>query len=180
MGDGRDDFFQVNLAIFLWKALVLTCRFFAWRPRSNSPLQIPATTNPTTATSEGNKAPDVEEHTVDPLDVSFVSTFRHQHLNMIGQFVPAPLVTPNKIDGKGKQRSEPAESTQALALDAPAPSTQLYGSFKSSLRSLGNHPTSTELSYRRRHGTSPEVIEVPVARGFQVTFNFSRSHLHSY
>jgi len=126
---GRDDFyrnfFQVNLAIFLLRALVLTVsahsllsglisldrtgplarlsvhihlqrvsgasssplhttieknkslslqehptrRFFAWRPHSNSPLQIPATTNPTTATSEGTK---VEEDTVDPLDVSSV------------------------------------------------------------------------------------------------------------
>jgi len=103
---------------------------------------VSATTNPTTATSEGTNAPDVEEHAVDPLDVSFVSTFRHQHLNMIGQLVPAPLAAPNKIDGKGKQRSE--------------------------------------LSYRRRHATSPEAVEVPVARGFRVTFNSSCSHLHSY
>jgi len=141
---------------------------------------MPATTNPTTAMSEGNKAPDVEEPTVDPLDVSSVSTFRHQHLNMIGKFVPAPLVTRNKIDGKGKQRSEPAENTQSHPLDAPAPSAKLYSSLKLAVRSLGNHPTSTELSYRRRHATSPEVVEVPLARGFQVTFNSSCSHLHSY
>jgi hypothetical protein len=130
--------------------------------------------------SRGTKAPEVEEHIVDPLDVSSASAFRHQHLNMIGQFVHAPLVTRIKIDGKGKQQSEPAENTQSLALDAPAPSAQLYGSLKSPVRSLGNHPTSTELSYRRRHATSPEVVEVPVARGFQVTFNSSYSHLHSY
>ena len=40
------------------------------------------------------------------------------------------------------------------------------------MRSLRNHPTSTELSYRRTHATSPAIVEVPVARGFQVTFNF--------
>jgi len=141
---------------------------------------MPATTNPTTATSEGNKAPDIEGPTVDPLDVSSVSTFGHQHLNMIGQFVPAPLVTRNKIDGKGKQRSEPADNTQSLPLDAPAPSAKLYSSLELAVRSLGNHSTSTELSHRGRHASSPEVVEVPLARGFQVTFNSSCSHLHSY
>ena len=48
------------------------------------------------------------------------------------------------------------------------------------MTSLGNRPTSTEFSYRRKHATSPEVVEVHAARGFQVTFNFSCSHLHSY
>jgi len=133
---------------------------------------MPATTNPTTATSEGNKAPDIEEPTVDPLDVSSVSTVGHQHLNMIGQFVPAPLVTRNKIDGKGKQRSEPADNTQSLPLDAPAPSAKLHSSLELAVRSLGNHPTSTELSYRRRHAASPDVVEVHAARGFQVTSKF--------
>jgi len=87
---------------------------------------------------------------------------------MIGQFVPAPLVTRSKIDGKGKQPSGPAE----IALDAPAPSAMLDSALKLPIHSLGNHPTSSELSYRGRHTTSPEVVEVPVARGFQVTFNF--------
>ena len=91
---------------------------------------------------------------------------------MIGQFVHAPLITRNKMDGEGKQRSEPAENTQSLALDAPPPSAKLDSSLKLPVRSLGNHPTSTELSYRRRYTTSPEIVEVPVARGFQVTFNF--------
>ena len=76
------------------------------------------------------------------------------------------------MDGKGKQGSEPVENTRSLALDAPAPSAKLDSSLKVPVRSLGNHPTSTELSYRRRHTTSPEIVEVSVARGFQVTFNF--------
>jgi hypothetical protein len=76
------------------------------------------------------------------------------------------------MDGEGKQGSEPAENTQSLALDAPAPFAKLDSSLKLPVRSLGNHPTSTELSYRGRHTTSPEVVEVPVARGFQVPFNF--------
>jgi len=90
---------------------------------------------------------------------------------------------------KGKQREE-LPDTESLLPDDASPTAEFdtneNRTFWKFLRArgknattspahmtaLGNHPTSTELSYRRRHATSPEVVEVHAARGFQVTFNF--------
>jgi hypothetical protein len=89
---------------------------------------------------------------------------------------------------KGKQREELADAT--LPSDDAPPTAEFHTNENrtfwnflgargknattspAQMTALGNHPTSTELSYRRRHATSPEVVEVHAARGFQVTFNF--------
>jgi len=135
------------------------------------------------AGEERNK--DVDLPDVSPILPSAV----HWHLNMMSYQCSVNMTLGAAEQNKGKQREELADR-ETLPPDNASPTAEFdtienrtFWKFlrargknattsPAQMTALGNHPTSTELSYRRRHATSPEVVEVHAARGFQVTFNF--------
>jgi hypothetical protein len=123
------------------------------------------------------KAKENEECDFDP-DVSPVLAFLHWYLNTMRCQCSANIMpgTAESKNDKCKQREEPVARTQTLSTDDFSSSDKFDSNkswaFRKSLIRAREKDSSRKSQARMMQDTSPEVVEVYAARGFQVTFSY--------